>query len=422
MRFSPEWLEDGVSASAELRATDCFLDVFVGERRVSRFVDNRTDRAHGRVVMPAYPPAEGIARHWWSLVAGRTRTFRLRSVRDGFALPDVRLEPDGRFIDVCAEPFEYDNPPVSFTGRSRERIAIGVFERDMGAFIDATLERLSEEGVADSWLRERWNAIGESQENADELAFCEAAGALGLDPYLCTDEEATLVEMASGPFAGDALPEFLAGCALDGIRTALHWVDEAEAALGARAALPDLPDIAPAVRQRLAANAVEERAWEVGYQAAAACRERIDLPMTHALPEPSEIAGLFGARRFEICPNRVPGLRAEVNGAEAHPRVVVAGPSAYPASANFATMRAIGDYLVFGSPGRAPVNDTYSYRQAVGRAFAAEMLAPAEIIVEMRDGGMRVEEIAAERNVSEMTVMHHLENHGTADVSDEHRR
>ena len=72
-------------------------------------------------------------------------------------------------------------------------------------------------------------------------------------------------------------------------------------------------------------------------------------------------------------------------------------------------MRAIGDYLVYSSDGRAPVNDTHSYRQAVGRAFAAEMLAPAEIIAEMQDRGIGIEEIAAERNVSEMTIMHHLE-------------
>ena len=416
VRFSAEWLEDGINESAELRATDCFLEIFVGERRVSRFVDNRTDRAHDRVVMPAYPPAEGIVRNWWSLIAGRTQTFRLRSFREGFALPDIRLEPDGRFINITVEPFEYNNPPVNFTARSSERMPIGAFERDMIAFIESVLERLSEEKVKDSWLQARWDAIVECQQDPDELAFCEAAGALGVDPYLCTDEEASLVEMSAKPFADDALPEFLAGCALDGIREALKWVDESEAALGDRATLPDLPGIASAVQERLIANGVEERPWEVGYLAATACREQIDLPATRSLREPSEIASLFGAFQFKICPSRVNGLRAEVNGAEEHPRVVVAGPG-HPTSLNFATMRAIGDYLVYRSGGRAPINDTYSYRQAVGRAFAAEMLAPAEVITQMQDAGMGVEEIAAERNVSEMAVMHHLENHSKAQLT-----
>ena len=416
MRFSAEWLEGGISELAELRATDCFLEIVVGERRVSRFVDNRTDRAHNRVVMPAYPPAEGIVRNWWSLIAGRTQTFRLRSFRDGFALPDIHLEPDGRFMNITVEPFEYNNPPVNFTARSRERMPISAFERDMGAFIESVLERLSEEKVKDSWLQARWDAIAECLENPDELAFCEAAGALGVDPYLCTDEEANLVEMSAKPFADEALPEFLAGCAPDGIREALKWVDDSEAALGDRVALPDLPSIAPAVRECLSAHEGEERPWEMGYLAAAVCREQINLTTTHSLRDPSEIAGMFGAGQFEICPNRVNGLRAEVNGAGEYPRVVVAGPG-QPRSFNFATMRAIGDYLVYGSQSRAPVNDTHSYRQAVGRAFAAEMLAPAEVIAQMQDAGMGVEEIAAERNVSVLAVVHHLENRGKAQVT-----
>jgi len=416
VRFLTDWLDDGVSASVELRVTDCFLEILVGERRVSRFVDDRTNRAHDRVVMPAYPPAEGLARNWWSLVAGRTQIFHLRRFRDGFALPDVRIRPDGRYMNISAEPFEYNNPPVSFTVRTRERITISEFERDTGAFIEATLARLSEESIPNTWLQERWENICESQENAEERAFCEAAGALGIDPYTCPDEEAELVEMSSEPLAKDALPEFLAGCKLDGIRDALTWMGESEAALGNRVALPVLPEIVQGVRRHLTQGVAEERAWEVGYKAAAACRDQINLPAKHSFQDPSEIANLFGARQFEVCGNRVNGLRAEVNGAADHPRVVVAGPGR-PTSLNFATMRAIGDYLVYSSDGRAPINDTHSYRQAVGRAFAAEMLVPAEIIADMQDQGMGIEEIAAERNVSEITVMHQLENHRAAEAA-----
>ena len=74
--------------------------------------------------------------------------------------------------------------------RIGERITISEFERDASAFIEATLERLTEEALPDSWLRRRWDSIYESQENPEELAFCEAAGALGVDPYTCTDQVA----------------------------------------------------------------------------------------------------------------------------------------------------------------------------------------------------------------------------------------
>ena len=415
MKFSAEWLDDGVSDSAELRATDCSLQILVGGQHVSRFVDNQTDLAHDRVALPAYPSAEGFARNWWSLVSRRTRTFRLRGFREGFALPDVHIRPDGRYVTVSAEPFEYTNPPVSFTVRAAERITIDEFERDLGAFIEATLDRLSSKDVSCIWLRERWDTIRASQGDEDERVFCEAAGALGIDPYTCPDEQAELIELSAEPLADDALPEFLAGCTLDRIRDALAWMHDSETVLGEKAALPDLPAIASGIRQQLAGDATEGRAWKTGYAAAAACRDQLDVPVTCSFRTPCEIASLFGALEFEVTGNRVDGLRAQVNGAVDRPTVIVAGPG-HPASLNFSTMRAVGDYIVYGSDGRAPVTDTPSYRQAVGRAFAAEMLAPAEIITAMKVDGLGIEEIAAERNVSEFLIMRHLENHGMGET------
>jgi hypothetical protein len=78
MRFSAEWQDPGVSASAELKATFCLLRSTPRGKRVSRFFDDRYGRAHDRIAMPAYPVAPGFARAWWSLLAGRSGTIRLR--------------------------------------------------------------------------------------------------------------------------------------------------------------------------------------------------------------------------------------------------------------------------------------------------------------------------------------------------------
>src|SRR5271165_6928024 len=132
MKFSAEWQDPGVSASAELRGTFCLLDIDVGGRRVGRFFDERYGRPHNRIAMPAYPVAQGLARAWWLLLAGRSGTIRLRRFRDGFALPDIRFEPDGHYVEITAAPFEYDNPPVTFTRSAKERAAVDDLERDMG--------------------------------------------------------------------------------------------------------------------------------------------------------------------------------------------------------------------------------------------------------------------------------------------------
>ena len=82
MRFSAEWQDPGVSASAELKATFCLLAIDIDGKRVSRFFDERYSRVHDRIAMPAYPVAQGLARAWWSLLAGRTA----RSVCAGSAM------------------------------------------------------------------------------------------------------------------------------------------------------------------------------------------------------------------------------------------------------------------------------------------------------------------------------------------------
>jgi len=151
------------------------------------------------------------------------------------------------------------------------------------------------------------------------------------------------------------------------------------------------------------------RPWEVGYRVAAECRSELGLEPARIFSDVAEIAALFGGRRFEVAAGRAPGLRAEACHGPGAPRIIVAGlPSSQ--SRTFAMMRAIGDVLAFEQDGRSPITDTYSYRQGVGRAFAVEMLAPAETILQMARDGMTLDEIASARNVSELAIWRHLEN------------
>jgi hypothetical protein len=195
------------------------------------FFDERYSRAHNRIAMPAYPVAQGLARAWWLFLAGRSGTIRLRRFRDGFALPDIRFEPDGL-------------PVIRACQRSRR------------------------------WPVER----------------------------------------------------------------------------------------------------------------------------------------LFGRRGFTVASGRVRGLCAEAYRHNGASRIIVADLPV-PQWRTFAMMRAIGDFLAFQQEGRSPITDVYSYRQGVGRSFAVEMLAPAETILQMERDGMTPDEIASARNVSELAISWHLENH-----------
>ncbi|MCY3839358.1 MAG: ImmA/IrrE family metallo-endopeptidase [Gammaproteobacteria bacterium] len=78
----------------------------------------------------------------------------------------------------------------------------------------------------------------------------------------------------------------------------------------------------------------------------------------------------------------------------------------------FAFARALGDVVCFpGTPLSAINNLHKAERQAVGRAFAAEFLAPVEMVLEMCADGMDIDEIARRLDVSPMVVDHQVENH-----------
>jgi DNA-binding CsgD family transcriptional regulator len=408
MKFSAEWQDPGVSASAELRATFCLLDIDVGGRRVSRFFDERYSRAHNRIAMPAYPVAQGLARAWWLLLAGRSGTIRLRRFRDGFALPDIRFEPDGHYVEIIAAPFEYSNPPVTFTRSAEERVGVDDLERDMGEFIDAVVEKLSDYRIR-SWLQDRWSAIQASLEDEEERVFCEAAGALGVDPYLCDEGETQAIEAAAAYFDDEGLLEFLASQRGQQPGLALEWLETAEAQLAEKAALPAVAEIAGKLGLRVALASLNLQPWQLGYRLAEECRAFVDLNPERIFADVADIGALFGRTGFTVASGRVRGLRAEAYRDNGAPKIIVADLPV-PQSRTFAMMRAIGDFLAFQQDGRSPITDTYSYRQGVGRAFAVELLAPAETILQMQQDGMTPDEIAIARNVSERAISWHLEN------------
>ena len=151
----------------------------------------------------------------------------------------------------------------------------------------------------------------------------------------------------------------------------------------------------------LAGLASMPRTWAVvrwNTEAQLAILAALALKPERVFRDVADIAAQFGGAGANIAIGRVPGLRAEANRGEGAPKVIVA-ELPVPHSRTFAMMRAVGDLLAFQQEGRSPVTDTYSYRQAVGRAFAVEMLAPAGTILQMERDGWAPDEIAMARNV-----------------------
>ena len=78
---------------------------------------------------------------------------------------------------------------------------------------------------------------------------------------------------------------------------------------------------------------------------------------------------------------------------------------------NFAFARAIGDAVCFPDTPRSVVNELRdAERQAAGRAFAAEFLAPIQSVLDMVDSGHDDYEIASSFMVSPQVVARQIES------------
>lgn len=414
MRFLTEWIEDGPNVSAEERATLCDFQITIGREHLCRHRDLGSKERVDHLTIPAVHLAEGLATDWWSIFGGRDREHSIVHYRTGFAIPDLSFKFDGDVFEVLWKQLTSENPKLSFLSAGSESLSRSDVESTLSGFIERVVDRLAQAGLAHSEVTVRWSHVSNSREVPEEREFCEAAGALGIDPYLISEDDARLIEEAGKLFSEEALFEFLAGMESGGntLRSFGEFLDglkESEDRPKEETRLPELPGIVEGLRGSIRRR-TGERAWAPGYRAARALRGAIATDPRERLPSVQAIASKLGTGEFRPGPT-IPGIRALIARDEGGIRVHLCGGREEMRSQTFSFARAIGDAVCFPSTPRSVVNNLHhAERQATGRAFAAELLAPVDSVLDMIDGGLDGEEIADTFSVSPLVVDHQIEN------------
>ena len=341
------------------------------------------------------------------------RPLSLVRYRDGFALPDVRMSYDGAAFEIWAEQRAWLNPDIRFWGGSREIMDRATAEDQLKTLIEDTLARLSSQGLAATSAALRWKRVLASRADPEEAAYCEAAGALHVDPYEIDAESEWTIELSAQLFEGEPLAEFLAGARSVDPSSLFEWIATVERRHPEASLAPALSEAADAASEDLLEGS-DPRGWAIGYRAARVFRARLGLGPERRFATYGELATALGASaKFEPAPATA-GVRLIRTVADdgvhlhlrSHGRTDVAN-----ASQLFALARGVGDALCFPRTRRSAVNDLRSaYRQAVSRAFAAEFLAPIEEIRSMAQDGYDLVAIAGEFAVSTEVVERQLEN------------
>ena len=429
MKFSVEWIDGGTNAAAEERATLCDLRILLGNENACRFLDDIANETFDALTMPAVHLAEGIARDWWRIFGSRDRRHSLLPYRTGFILPDLRLGFDGATFEVVGHQQRCANPGLRFWQVEGEVTPRADAEAALASFVQAVVDKLAGEGIQHCEVALAWARVAASRTDAAEAAFCEAAGALGVDPYAISDEDAKFIEQAGELFAGEALIEFLAGGCRHPKRLAdgpsppftrrwstLTWLRNLESRQRYECNLPKLAELRGQFRTS-STRQPGEQPWAQGYRIARRLGSELNLNGSH-LKTPEALTKKLGGKGFQRVDGTdvEPSIRAMVaqNGAEPriHLRDHGRGKFLWATQAEtFVLTRAVGDVLCSSQSGHRVVNNLHNAeQQAVGRAFAAEFLAPVENVLGMAEEGLDNEEIASEFNVSPQVVQHQLDN------------
>ena len=413
MQFLTEWIDGAPNAAAVERATMCRLRVMVGRVNSCSYHDDRDESSHEYVAIPAVHLAEGIARDWWAIFGGRDGKRSIWPYRTGFILPCLSLSCDGSSFEISGEQMHCDNPGLRFWQAGSEAVARHEAESELARFVETVVQQLSTSNICESEVQLRWSRVSKSRQDPEESSFCEAAGALGADPYFISDADADFILQSGTLFSDVTLADFLAGVKplnQEQREWTLDAVTSAEQRLEEKFRLPELCHAADEVDVGLKQRRAGEGAWGPAYRLARAFREVIAVASDEELGSIKNIASKLGNEGFARS-DSLYGVDAVVSR---HDDLYVHLRSSRfltPWTENFNFARAVGDVVCFPEGGPSVVNDLHgAERQAMSRAFAAEFLAPIESVLEMSQEVSNFEEIAGKFSVSPKVIELQLQN------------
>lgn len=430
LEFRFEW-EPPVEtiAAEELRATWARFQIWVANECVTLVEDPATGSARRSIYVSLYPLAEWIAFNWWLLAAdGRPswqaavgprspRGHNFRAIGDGLPWPDLAVIPerDRTSLSWRAWTRADSTYPVRFISAGGAWLSSEAVLGALGELVDGVVDRLRELGVAGTALDEEWAALRAL--DREEAEFCRAAAQLGLDPFSEALDHADALDDVFLELEPALREEFLDAAAPAKLGAGVAWIATAMERAGSSAPGPagfDVAELKTAFRAMRFGGAREEAGrtqppWEVGYRDARHVRSVLGVAPTATLPMDPAIPTID-------VPVDDPGIVGLSVQNEATPTSLVLGRPIQGSMRRFAVARALWGSLVLDGD-RSLLTKSRSPEQQAGRAFAAELLAPASGIQDRLGGSTIIDtsdeaviETAEHYGVSEFVVRHQIEN------------
>ena len=439
--FDVDWQEAPGVTDAVLARTWCRLTIRVNGQPVTRVMDRRTNGWRNGVFGSAFPLCCWIVDNFWFLLFEPYRWSKpygsrdlardyearlwvqrhsLLAAREGGALPDLSLYADGDAVVArwLRDGGDAPHPFLRFVRDGFARLEPESVQEGIGRFVELVLDRVADLDHPDvGHLREDW--VEFRNLTTEDRELCTWSARLGRNSYYQDDLSGALASLLRSeiPDMGDGLArDLLEASTADGVAQDIEWITRAHA-IAQRATCgrskAGLSGPWPVTK--------EQTAHQTGYGHAASIRDGIGIPCA-PLHDLSGIMRRVGWADTPIMTTRDAPASSLVDAVLDYGRdgapVVASHRDERPSSERFLLARSLFMWNQSNAGQRRLVTESHTWDQRASRAFAAELLAPAEALSARIGSSLvtsaEIEGLAEEFNVGTKVIMHQIDNHAIA--------
>jgi hypothetical protein len=334
----------------------------------------------------------------------------MTTIGGGYIWPNITIFSDGERIALIAKPTE-ERPqtPFRYIADIAAVLQASEFESGVDSFIEQVLGRLDSERIAETNLQMIWQGVLKERSTTALARARKLEALLGQEPDESDPKILDQLIADSEALGSGSVDEIAADHGIGGTITTARELREIAASRGYDASPRDVVRLAYGSGLP---RSGEVPAWRLGAAVANTLREQERLngePISD-----KELARLAGTQVVAINDRTSgSGISFALDDNPMRGRIVLR--SKWKTGRRFELARILGDRIARQQSSRLfPATRSYTYRQKMQRAFAAEFLSPFNVVEEMLRGDYSMEnqqEVAEYFNVSPMTIRTLLVNH-----------
>ena len=374
-------------------------------------------------LVPGYYLAQWLAWHWWRHRWEPRRQDKnwplahsMSAVGEGYVWPDITVLSDGYRMMLSAKPSrEVAAKPFRYTQSLAVAVLATEWEVAVDGFFQQVLGHLEADGLKATELHQLVEDLRAERADSELARFRRIEALLGRDPDILDETSINQLIKESALLGADAVDE-MAAHAGDQANGDPAWVsaqalDEYLRRDGFSASLRDGVTMTPPPLD------THKPAWVWGAAAAKQLRQQEGLSDNPI--KDGRLAALLGVE--------APSLQSS-EGHASHPALAlersdggdrIALRAKHGNGRRFELARLLADRFFSPQDRLHPATSSYTYRQQAQRAFAGELLCPADVVISQLQGNYeeedRWEDLAEAFSVSALVVKAHLVNNQKLD-------